>query len=95
MEFKVFLTVCLTVFVAELGDKTQFATIAFAAKDNANPWVVFAGASVGFILSAGFGVALGSWLSGVVAIKTLTLGAGMMFVVLGLLTLFSALRMTS
>ena len=44
MDWKVFLVVFGTVFVAELGDKTQLATLLYAADANVNKWVVFLGA---------------------------------------------------
>ena len=41
-----FLTIFGTVFLAELGDKTQLATLVFAANREVNLWLVFAGGSL-------------------------------------------------
>ncbi len=87
------LTVCLTVFVAELGDKTQFATMGFAADKSANAWVVFAGASLGLVMAAGIGVLAGQLLSQFLSPRFLTWAAGLIFLLIGGLTLYKAVQM--
>jgi putative Ca2+/H+ antiporter (TMEM165/GDT1 family) len=52
MEYKVLLTVFAAVFVAELGDKTQLATMLFAADKQVSKLTVFAGASLALVMSA-------------------------------------------
>ncbi len=49
MDLKLFLTVFGTVFLAELGDKTQIATLLFATRENAALCTVFAAASLALI----------------------------------------------
>lgn len=65
MDWKLFLATFGTVFVAELGDKTQLATLALAG-DSKKPWVVFAASSAALIAAAALGAAagglLGKWL---------------------------------
>jgi putative Ca2+/H+ antiporter (TMEM165/GDT1 family) len=46
MEYKVFFTVFAAVFIAELGDKTQLATMLFAADKEVSKMTVFLGASL-------------------------------------------------
>ena len=46
MDWKLLASVFATVFVAELGDKTQLATLLFAADKDVSKWTVFAGASL-------------------------------------------------
>jgi putative Ca2+/H+ antiporter (TMEM165/GDT1 family) len=93
MEWKMFLTVCLTVFMAELGDKTQFATMAFASDKAANPWVVLAGASVGLVAAAAVGVVAGQLLSSFLNPKLLTWIAGGAFILIGAWTMYNASTM--
>jgi hypothetical protein len=52
MEYKVLLTVFAAVFVAELGDKTQLATMLFAADKQVSKLTVFAGASLALVLAS-------------------------------------------
>ena len=63
MDFKALLTVFATVFMAELGDKTQLATVLFAADAKHNPWLIFVASSAALVCAAGLGVLAGGWLS--------------------------------
>lgn len=58
----VFLSTATTVFLAELGDKTQLAALLLSAQSG-RPVVVFVGASLALICSSLVGVLLGRWLS--------------------------------
>ena len=87
-----FLTVFLSVFLAELGDKTQLATVLFASDDRQNKWLIFAAASGALILSSAIAVLLGSaaerWLSAL----PLKLIAGLGFVGIGLFLVLGHFR---
>ena len=72
-----------TVFVAELGDKTQLATLLLSAQSG-SPWLVFVGAAAALIASSLVGVLVGRWLSQVLAPERLELMAGVLMVGLGL-----------
>lgn len=52
------MTVFVTVFLAELGDKTQFATVLFASDKDGNSWLVFVAAASALILSTDLAVLL-------------------------------------
>jgi len=80
---KVFLTTATTVFLAELGDKTQLAALLLSAQSG-RPAVVFVGASLALICSSLVGVLLGRWLSRLMAPEQLERAAGVIMVVLGL-----------
>ena len=86
-ERPAFLTVLVstftTVFVAELGDKTQLATLLLSAQSGA-PWLVFLGAATALIASSLVGVLVGRWLAQVLPPERLQLMAGVLMVGLGL-----------
>ena len=90
MDFKLLLTVFSVVFVAELGDKTQLATLLFAADKEVNRFLVFIGASLALILASAIGVLAGGLVAQYVSEETLHSIAGIGFVGIGLWTLYQA-----
>ena len=90
MEYKVLLTVFIAVFIAELGDKTQLATMLFAADKEVSKLTVFVGASLALILASAIGVLAGSAISDYVSEKHLNYIAGIGFVGIGIWTLLRA-----
>ena len=90
MDLKVLLSVFASVFVAELGDKTQLATLLFAADKQVSKWTVFAGASLALVLASAIGVLAGEALSQYVSEKTLHYVAGLSFVGIGAWTFIKA-----
>lgn len=58
----VFSSTFITIFLAEMGDKTQLVTLLMSAESQA-PWVVFLGAALALISTSLVGVLIGYWLS--------------------------------
>ncbi|MDG2176525.1 MAG: TMEM165/GDT1 family protein [Gammaproteobacteria bacterium] len=90
MEWKIFSTVLATVFIAELGDKTQLATMLFAADSEVSKVTVFVAASLALILASALGVLAGSLLSDFINEKYLHYIAGTGFIIIGGYTLATA-----
>jgi putative Ca2+/H+ antiporter (TMEM165/GDT1 family) len=90
MDWKILSTVFVSVFVAELGDKTQLATMLFASDKDASKLTIFLGAALALVLSSAIGVAAGSLISQYVSAKTLQYVAGIGFVGIGLWTVWKA-----
>ncbi|MCB2097812.1 MAG: TMEM165/GDT1 family protein [Parvularculaceae bacterium] len=80
---KAFLTIFLTVFFAELGDKTQLATMLFAADGQASRLTVFLGASAALVASAAIAVMLGAAAERYLTFLPLKLIAGIGFAAIG------------
>jgi Ca2+/H+ antiporter, TMEM165/GDT1 family len=74
------------VFLAELGDKTQLATLAFSAgaSSNTTRWIVFAGSAMALVTASALGVLAGAVLARFVPLALVHKGAGALFVILGL-----------
>jgi len=90
MDIKILLTVFTTVFLAELGDKTQLAILLFAADKDVSKWTVFIGASMALVVASGIGVLAGGFVSQYVSEKYLSYLAGVGFIVIGIWTLLKA-----
>ena len=88
MNLQAFFTIFVTVFLAEIGDKTQLATMLFASDSKVNNWVVFFGSSAALVLAAGIGVLVGSQLENFVSAKTIKIVAGIGFIAVGVWTIF-------
>jgi Ca2+/H+ antiporter, TMEM165/GDT1 family len=84
--FSTFLSTFITIFLAEMGDKTQLATLLMTAQSE-SPWIVFAGAGSALIATSLVGVLLGRYLSKVLSPKTLDIAAGMLLMVISILLL--------
>jgi putative Ca2+/H+ antiporter (TMEM165/GDT1 family) len=90
MELKVFFTIFAAVFIAELGDKTQLATMLFAADKEVSKLLVFAAASAALVVASAVGVLAGSLLSAYIDQKLLSYIAGTGFILIGAFTLYQA-----
>ena len=90
MDLKTLFVVFGTVFLAELGDKTQLATVLFASKPSVSLVTVFVGASLALILSSLIAVAAGSAISHYVDPRYLSYIAGAGFIIIGIWTILQA-----
>jgi putative Ca2+/H+ antiporter (TMEM165/GDT1 family) len=90
MNYSLLLTVFATVFIAELGDKTQLATMLFAADREVNKWLVFAGASLALVATSALGVLAGGVISEYISERQLHFIAGAGFIAIGIWTLVKA-----
>ncbi|HPF25096.1 MAG TPA: TMEM165/GDT1 family protein [Steroidobacteraceae bacterium] len=92
MDLKTFALVFGSVFLAELGDKTQLATMLFAARGTMTPLGVFLAAASALIVASAIGVLAGAWVARYIDTRYLTMIAGAGFIAIGLWTLWTALR---
>jgi putative Ca2+/H+ antiporter (TMEM165/GDT1 family) len=92
MELKTLIAIFTTVFLAELGDKTQLATVLFASNRENRAFAVFCAAALALITSTAIAVAAGSLLSQHVNTRHLSIAAGLGFIAIGAWTLWGALR---
>lgn len=92
MDLRTLVAIFGTVFLAELGDKTQLATVLFAANNRNSALWVFAAASAALVASTALGVLAGNLLSHYVNTRYLSIVAGVGFIAIGAWTLWSAMR---
>lgn len=84
MDWKPFFIAFATLFVAELGDKTQIAAC-FIAADQQSPWMVLLGASLALTLVSAIGVVVGHVLGGHLPTEIIRYVAAALFIVMGVL----------
>jgi len=85
-----FVTAFVAFFVAEMGDKTQFATIALAARFDALAAVV-TGTTVGMMIANVPAVWIGEKFAARIPMNAVRLFAATLFLLVGIITLWSAL----
>jgi len=86
MDWRVLLTTFGVIFLAEMGDKTQIAAMTMAAQKK-RPWEVFIAASLALVAVSAIGVMVGSTLSQYLPLVWIKRGAGVSFIVIGVLVL--------
>lgn len=86
MKWQIFWLTFGTVFLAEIGDKTQLAALSMTA-DTKAPLAVFLGASSALILATLIGVSVGSLLTQYVPEHIIKKAAGLAFIAIGVLIL--------
>jgi putative Ca2+/H+ antiporter (TMEM165/GDT1 family) len=87
MDWKIFITTMGTIFLAELGDKTQLAAILMTSKTG-RPSSVFLGAIVALSLVTLIGVVFGEGLISIIPHDVLKKGAALAFILIGVLMFF-------
>ncbi|HEB12814.1 MAG TPA: TMEM165/GDT1 family protein [Actinobacteria bacterium] len=91
MDWKVFATTFGILFLAELGDKTQLAVFSLSAQHK-SPVTVFLGASLALIIVTLIGAFLGGFVSAHIPTKYVQLGAGGLFIIIGVSLVWQNIR---
>lgn len=89
--WKIFVSTFITIFLAEIGDKTQLTTLLMTAESHA-PWIVFAGAGSALVLTSLLGVLLGQWLATRISPRTLERLAGSSLLLISALLIWEVLH---
>ena len=87
----IFFTTFTTIFIAELGDKTQIATLMLSA-ESGKPIIVFLGSSLALISSSIVGVLIGKWLSKKISPSNFALFAGALMIIISIFLAYDAFK---
>ena len=90
--WSIFSSTFFTIFLAEMGDKTQLSTLLIAAESQ-SPWIVFAGAAIALIATSLLGVLVGYWLSHRISPKTMERSAGILLLFISVMLLWDLVQM--
>ena len=91
MDPALLLSTFVTVFLAELGDKTQLATVALSGTSN-RPMAVFLGSSTALVLASLLGALAGGSMASLIPTEWLQLAASIGFLVIGTRLIWPLLR---
>jgi putative Ca2+/H+ antiporter (TMEM165/GDT1 family) len=89
MDLRLFATVFSTIFIAELGDKTQLATLLYASDSAHAKLTVFAAAAAALVVTSGVAVLAGGIISEYVSPKIIRWVAGLGFIAVGVWVLLA------
>ena len=89
-HWQIITTTFITVFLAEVGDKTQLSVLVMSAQSH-QPWIVFAGAAIALVSTSLLGVIAGKWLAKNFSPSLLNTLAGLSFLILSLSLLWEAI----
>ena len=81
--FSILITTFSTIFLAELGDKTQLATLMLSAQSG-RPLIIFIGAALALISTSLLGVLIGRWIANNLPRQSFTVVSGIIMLSLGL-----------
>ena len=87
----IFITSFTTIFIAELGDKTQIATLMLSA-ESGKPIIVFIGSSLALISSSLVGVLIGKWLSNKISPNKFSLFTGLLMIFISIFLAYDILK---
>lgn len=87
----VFGTTFLTIFLAEIGDKTQLSTLFMSAQSH-SPGVVFLGSAAALVTTSLLGVLLGSWIASRLSPKKVEKAAGVMLLLISLMLFWDVIN---
>ena len=87
----IFFTTFTTIFIAELGDKTQIATLMLSA-ESGKPIIVFLGSSLALICSSIVGVLIGKWLSKTISPSKFAFSTGALMIIISVFLAYDTLK---
>ena len=87
----IFITTFTTIFIAELGDKTQIATLMLSA-ESGKPLIVFIGSSLALISSSIVGVLIGKWLSNKISPNKFAFSTGLLMMMISIFLAYDIIK---
>ena len=87
----IFVTTFTTIFIAELGDKTQIATLMLSA-ESGRPIIVFLGSSLALISSSIVGVLIGKWVSKKISPSKFSLSTGVLMILISIFLAYETFK---
>ena len=87
----IFITTFTTIFIAELGDKTQIATLMLSA-ESGKPFIVFLGSSLALMSSSLVGVLIGKWLSKKISPSKFAFFTGLLMLIISIFLAYDIIK---
>ena len=90
MNWKLVWMAFATLFLAELGDKTQIAVFTMAS-EHGDPWPIFVGASLALVVVTFIGAFFGGVITRFIPMQVIEVAAGLLFVGMGVAALWKGI----
>ncbi len=90
MDWKLFIITFISIFLAELGDKTQLATMGFAVQNASAKWIIFAASASALVLASFLGVIFGNVILKYISPMYIKFGSAIMFLLIGSFLMYAA-----
>ena len=91
-RFSIFWTVAIAFFLAEMGDKTQLATVALSAQIGTDMLSILVGTTLGMLVADGLGILLGATLHKYVPDRVIKKFASLIFILFGVVGILHAMN---
>jgi putative Ca2+/H+ antiporter (TMEM165/GDT1 family) len=95
LEWLTWITTYTLIILAELGDKTQLATLILVSNNPTKKWVVFSAGALALSLCVFIEVTIGASLAKLLSPQSINQITGVVFLVIGLFTLYSEYKKTT
>lgn len=92
MNLKVFFLVFITIFLAEIGDKTNLAALLFSTRKEINKMTILGAATLAFVAATLVSIAVGTFIGSVIPRKVVNYISGAIFIFIGIVIILSAIK---
>jgi len=92
LNFRAFFVVFITIFLAEIGDKTNIAALLFSTRKEINKMTILGAATLAFVAATLVSIIVGTFIGNVIPRKVINYVSGIIFILIGIVIILSAIK---